>query len=82
LDLDASTFIARLEERLPEILRACIEERSRLVLKRLKRDAPHMPKDRRARRRAFETRLAKTWGRGLDLLELFRELALGRSARG
>lgn len=76
LDLDPNTFLARFEELLPEIIPPCVEEMSRLALKHLKRQAPRMLKDRRARRRGFETRLARTWDRGLDFLEMFREIAL------
>ena len=76
LDLDANAFLDRFEEKLPGIILACVEKTSRLMLKRLKRNAPHMLKDRRGHRRAFETRLAKKWGRALDPLDMFREIAL------
>jgi Family of unknown function (DUF5677) len=76
LDLDADRLLSSVEEAIPSIILGCITNASDLIWKRLRRGAPAMLKDRKRQRRGFETRLARKWGRALDLLEMVREIAV------
>ncbi|MBI4608062.1 MAG: hypothetical protein HY726_03530 [Candidatus Rokubacteria bacterium] len=76
LDLDADRVLSSLEAATPAIILGCIDKASDLIWKKLKRDSPTMLKDRRRERRGFETRLARRWGRAVDLLEMVREIAV------
>ena len=76
LDLDADRLLSSVEEAIPSIILGCITNASDLIWKRLRREAPAMLKDRKRERRGFETRLARKWGRALDLLEMVREIAV------
>jgi hypothetical protein len=76
LDLDADRLLSSVEEVIPSIILGCTTNASDLIWKRLRREAPAMLKDRKRQRRGFETRLARKWGRALDLLEMVREIAV------
>jgi uncharacterized protein DUF5677 len=76
LDFDADRTVSSLESAIPTIVSGCIERASDLIGKKLKRDAASMLRDRRRERRGFETRLARKWGRAVDLLDTLREIAL------
>ena len=76
VDLNPDDFVDRLEHHVPEVVHAAVEETSRLLLAGLKRNARRMLKKRRADREGFEKRLAKSWGDGFNLLEMFLQIAL------
>jgi hypothetical protein len=76
LDLDADRIVASVEKAIPSIILGCVANASDLIWKKLRREAPAMLKDRRRERRGFETRLARRWGRALDLLATLREIAV------
>jgi hypothetical protein len=76
LDLDADRILSSVEAAIPAIIPSCIDRASDLIWKKLKREAPAMLRDRRRERRGFETRLARRWGRAVDLLEIVREIAV------
>jgi hypothetical protein len=76
LDFDADTFISRIEQKIPSLLLATVKTVSGSILPRLKRDTSRVLKAKRVERGGFEKRLAKRWGVPLDLLEIFRELAV------
>jgi hypothetical protein len=76
LPVDADRVVSGLEEAMPALIAKCIEQSSDLIWKRLKRSAPAMLRDRRRERRGFETALARSWGRAIDLLTALREVAV------
>jgi len=61
---------------IPEVMRQVVEEMSELTLKRLKRGATSMLKNRRSDSTSFEAHIARVWRKPLDLLEMFLEIAL------
>ena len=76
LDLDADRIVASVEKAIPSIILGCVANASDLIWKKLRREAPAMLKDRRRESGGFETRLARRWGRALDLLATIREIAV------
>jgi Family of unknown function (DUF5677) len=75
-DSSAEVLMHEFREGLSQIIPEIVVKQSALLLKRLKRNAPEMLKRRRGETSAFESRLAKRWRKGMDLLEAFLEISL------
>lgn len=70
LDLDPETYLDDILARIPDIVIDFIESSPDPILKSARRMAPRILAQLAADRRGFERRLARKWGRALNLLQM------------